>query len=201
MQIVCLFQMLNMETEFTITPNQMLDDVLSFIYTTDIMETHIEIDPKAFQMEKIKTPLNNYLSNKYMDDGISYGIIGSLELVEILAKLAKDGYLNQNTKLPVVFATTFEGRWFIQKGGYTTQSLRESSKAKRANLESKILTLGAATTGVYGLVEIVKTYIHWKPASLSINLLTASFLFSVGILAGIATVLIMQEVLTRKDNK
>lgn len=177
------------------TADSVLDAVLKVVYSKNI--STIDFNPYAFTVEKFKDSYNKHQFDKFLNGDQIDGFRSPSELQEIFEKLAKDGYIRQThfEKGPDVFSVTFDGRWFVENGGYTTQTEKESSKTKRANLEKTILTVGAAMTGVYGVVQIGESFRYWAPGNFSISSLTAIFLLGSGVLIGLSIWLIIKELL------
>jgi len=75
---------------------------------------------------------------------IDYPIYPLKEIIEIIGKLKKDGYvwedyntenaISRNTVTPS-FTSTFDGRMFITNGGYEAKALRDANDALLAQME------------------------------------------------------------------
>lgn len=153
-------------------PNEILDEFLRFLYFSDVLKK-LDISPTSFTAKQIYSNYNELMKNKFLNDEAVFGHKHEHEVVEILEKLSKDGYLKE-TKYQVgsCYATTFEGKWFISQGGYVgkfaaldaekrkdeffvSQSLRNG---RMLNLLTVLLAFGTLIAAWYYGIEIWKYY-------------------------------------------
>lgn len=139
--------------------------------------------------------------------------IKPIDILKALEHLQNDGYIQSKTFEEYVeemgenlyytkYKTTFKGELFYEQGGYNRQLEKETNINRIRNLERILLTIGTLLAGLYGLVEIVKAALHWKPGNgflLSIELWTAGLLFSFGVITGLIIWLIAQHLLRPKE--
>jgi hypothetical protein len=138
-----------------------------------------------------------------------------VETFPMIKRLEKDGFVNyQFTQTPIqnpqVFHTiqvlqqhrvyiTFDGSMFLEKGGYITQQRKEANKERLKNIERILLTGGTVFAGIYGVFEIMKYFLLKRHIYLTIEYATLICLFAIGILTGIAIMLLAKEVLKRTE--
>ena len=148
-----------------LTPIQKIDKVLIFFAT--------------HKMADLYMPYEVIITNCLNEDGRKFN---NNELVMILNKLQKDGYiLHDNGTHPYtqketpLYFITFEGKIFYQQGGYGQQIIRQNDENVRVlNLEISHETLmrklNALTfwiaTGTVGLVlieaiKLLNEHFHW----------------------------------------
>jgi len=106
-----------------------------------------------------------------------YDIMVDKEINIILDKLVKDGYVLQQQRKAMEehkwvekgteYYISFEGRYFVEKGGYRQQDLDKEQERKiknqrlrRADLKDLILTVGAILAGLYALYTLLKVLHH-----------------------------------------
>ncbi len=91
----------------------------------------------------------------------------------IVQKLIKDGYIQQEGD---AYSITFEGKLFVQKGGYTQQAKNDSAESIRLDkidiaqknfryIQNGLLILvavGTLAAGAYYVIEIGKHFHWWK---------------------------------------
>ena len=120
------------------SPNEILDEVLKFIYTSD--EMRLEYNQVGHSLEDVHTKLLGSSLKNYLDAVDESGFCGTkglYEVKEILEKLDSDGYVKQ---VPgYIFHTTFKGRWFIQQGAYTKAYESERLLAQSRKLDTRLL--------------------------------------------------------------
>lgn len=85
-------------------------------------------------------------------------------LVEILGKLTDDKYVEykevQYFNIPVwAYFSTLEGRLFLQSGGYVEKLKRDKEDSINNLLRNGIVQFGAASAGIYYVLEIIRIYI------------------------------------------
>ena len=152
-------------------PNEILDDVLKFIYV--YQNNGLTINPAEsitkFVLEKCFTQYNKEVLSAYNDSLIYSSVgkdrtIGETEFKEVLEKLAEDGYLRKD-EYPYghewrkdSYYTTFKGRWFIKFGGYVLEhEEKEHSRKRQASLEEHQIVLQKTQTKTTELqMEILK---------------------------------------------
>ena len=147
-----------------LTPIKKIDTVLAFFATNKVAELYMPY-------EVIITYCLNEDGSKFENN----------ELVMILNKLQKDGYILHDKgthpstqKDRHLYYITFEGKVFYQQGGYGQQLINSASESIRAEIAEKtqkgnqlvliwltvILAVGALIAAWYYLTELWKFYCH-----------------------------------------
>lgn len=136
---------------------------------------------------------NDLLTQHVIDNRTIIGI-KRIRLYQIIDRLNKDGYIiiRGNYKY---YDITFDGVIFQ---GYEIQYLDKVSLLERKNRREMYLIIGSWMAGIGALLLVLIETLKHLGWILSINLMTAWFLFSLGICTGITALLIADKVLQQK---
>ncbi len=180
------------------TIEQKLDAGLRFLYQNPLFKYHTDYSIEALidVMFNVDTILD---SMDFYPQGYNNGfpeLDTSIVLSEVFKKLAKDGYLDIRSEGH--YTTNIEGRYFIVSGGYVQKTIDDNVGRRNQIRNNNLLIIGSWMAGLGALalvlIEIVKK-LGWI---LSINLMTAWFLYSLGICTGLLALLIADKVLQQR---
>ncbi len=189
-------------------PNEILDTVLKFIYMGDGMQ--FEVNQRDFKLEDIREKLNRESIMTFLEDESKPVLLAdNVELMEILEKLSKDGYLRQISYIngPTTFHTTFEGRWFIRhQNGYVGKFAVLDAEKQKTETDTLLSLHNGQRLNWLTLFLVLATlgllfYQVWHDSSplFSISFWTAIAVFLFGIIAGIIIYQIILSLLRRKE--
>jgi len=181
------------------TVEQKLDAGLRFLYQNPLFKYHTEYSLDSltnvlFDVDAILDSMN--FEPTVYNNGFPE-LDTSIVLSEVIKKLAKDGYLDNRGGNH--YSTNIEGRYFISNGGYVQKTIDDNVERRNQIRNNNLLIIGSWMAGIGALalvlIEIVKK-LNWV---LSINALTAWFLFSLGICTGMLILLIIDRVLQQRS--
>ena len=76
------------------------------------------------------------------------------ELVLVLEYLQRSGMIINTTDKK--FSISYEGKIYIENGGYTRKQFKENVKIASQNIRNWIITIGSILAGIYSMIQIGK---------------------------------------------
>lgn len=196
-----------------INPDEILDEILRFIYVENGLE--LASDQTGFKFEDSYSAINKVhmqiLADQYLNNEDQGPRLYTLaEILDILIKLANDGHLRHSATDRRVFHTTFEGRWFIYRGGYVGRSAFLDAEKRKADFyerqtyqNAKMLNrltvwiaIGTIVAALYYLLDIFEH--HILPIC-SFQFWMAFYLLLSLTIAGLIVWLLVKEIIKQRS--
>jgi hypothetical protein len=135
-------------------PSEKLDSLLNLIATNNPYITEADI----FKKLESKNHLNDFIESRIILKKLCADKYIAIQMWE-----SEPEYIEQPPNEFETYYLTFEGKVFIENGGYTGEQKKKARKQILEATQTWAIAIGTALAGIYAIVEIIKLMLSKCP--------------------------------------